>query len=81
MEKKEIMAKLQEVFVEVFDDESLVVEENTTAGDVDEWDSLMHLQLIANVEETFGMHFTLGEINNFANVGEMADCIKKHLEA
>lgn len=79
MNHQEIMEKLLPVFAEVFDDEEITITDQTTAEDIEDWDSLTHLQLISTIEEEFEMHFTLGEINNFANVGEMADCIAQHL--
>lgn len=79
MSDKNLMNQLTEVFRDVFEDDELTISESTTAKDVDGWDSLAHLQLIAAVEEKFGIHFTLGEIQNFANVGEMCDSVEKHL--
>lgn len=79
MNRQEIMDKLTEVFIGVFDDESIVLNDAMTANDIEDWDSLAHLQLISETEETFGIHFSLGEINNFANVGELISCIEKHL--
>lgn len=78
MTKNEVMIKIKEILNDLFDDE-FDVTENTVADDVDGWDSLAHLQVISAMESEFNIHFTLGEINNFANVGEMADSIVKHL--
>ena len=80
MTHAEIMEKLQDVFREVFDDASLSVSDETTAADIEEWDSLTHLELISTVEDTFNVHFSIGEINNFENVGAMCECILKHLQ-
>lgn len=79
MTHEEIMEKLQPVFQEVFDDDSITVVDSTTAADIEDWDSLAHMQLISAVEEEFDIHFNIGEINKFANVGEMADSIAAHL--
>lgn len=79
MNRQEIMDKLTEVFRGVFDDDAIVLNDATTANDIEDWDSLAHLQLISETEEAFGIHFSLGEINNFANVGELVDSIEKHL--
>lgn len=76
----EIMEQLQGIFREQFDDEDIQVEDSTTADDIEDWDSLAHMELIATVEEHFRIRFSLGEINSFANVGEMCDCIVKHLK-
>lgn len=75
MSREEIFKKLNEVFREEFDDEGLTVSEETTAQDVEGWDSLEHIDLIAAVEDAFGIHFTMGEVTGMKNVGAMADLI------
>ena len=75
MTRDEVMADLQEIFRSQFDDEDIVLSDGTTAADIEDWDSLAHMELIARVEAHSGIHFSLGQINNFANVGEMRDCI------
>lgn len=79
MTHEKIMEKLQPVFREVFDDESITVGDSTTSADIEDWDSLAHMQLISAVEEAFDIEFNIGEINKFADVGEMADGIAAHL--
>lgn len=79
MTHEEILKELQPVFRDVFDDEDITVNDATTANDIEDWDSLAHMQLISAVEEAFNIHFNIGEINSFANVGEMVDCIAKHM--
>lgn len=78
MTHTEILDRLQPIFRDLFDDDTIEVTDSTTANDIEDWDSLAHLQLINLVEDEFGIHFSLGEINNFANVGEMVDAIVKH---
>lgn len=80
MTHAEIMEKLQPVFRDIFDDDEITVTDFTTADDIEDWDSLAHMQLISAVEEAFEIEFNIGEINSFANVGEMADGIAKHLK-
>ncbi|MDE6740689.1 MAG: acyl carrier protein [Lachnospiraceae bacterium] len=75
MSKEEVFAKLNEVFRDVFDDESITVTETTTADDIEEWDSLEHINLLAAVEQEFGMKFNMGQVVSMKNVGEMADII------
>ncbi len=75
MTKEEIYEQLNEVFREVFDDESITVNESTTADDIEDWDSLEHINLIAAVEQQFGMKFNMGQVVSMKNVGEMADII------
>ena len=75
MSREEVFVKLNEVFQDVFDDESITVTETTTADDIEEWDSLEHINLLAAVEQEFGMKFNMGQVVSMKNVGEMADII------
>ncbi|MCI9314226.1 MAG: acyl carrier protein [Lachnospiraceae bacterium] len=75
MSRDEVFVKLNEVFQDVFDDESITVTETTTADDIEEWDSLEHINLLAAVEQEFGMKFNMGQVVSMKNVGEMADII------
>ncbi|MBQ9644181.1 MAG: acyl carrier protein [Lachnospiraceae bacterium] len=79
MSRKEIYEKLNEVFRDVFDDEDITVGEETTAADIDGWDSLEHINLIAAVEQEFGVKFTMGQVVTMKNVGEMARLIEEKL--
>lgn len=71
MEREKIIARLTEVFRDVFDNEELVIGDSTTADDIEEWDSLEHISLIAAVEKAFKMRFTMKEVSGMKNVGEM----------
>lgn len=75
MTREEVFGKLNEVFQDVFDEESITVTETTTADDIEEWDSLEHINLLAAVEQEFGMKFNMGQVVSMKNVGEMADII------
>ena len=77
MSREEVFQKLNEVFREEFDDEEILVKEDTTAKDIEGWDSLEHIALMASVEKAFGIRFSMGEITRMKNVGEMADLILK----
>ena len=75
MSREEVFEKLNEVFRDVFDDEEITVTDATTADDIEEWDSLEHINLLAAVEQEFGMKFNMGQVVSMKNVGEMADII------
>lgn len=75
MEKNEILAKVQTIFRDVLDNEEIVLTDETTANDIEEWDSLSHIQLIVAIEKAFGIKFTSLEIMKWKNVGEMLDSI------
>lgn len=75
MTREEIFAKLDIIFQDVFDDDSIFVNENTTANDIEDWDSLEHINLIVAIEKIFAIKFNMGEVNTMKNVGEMVDII------
>jgi len=70
---------LNEIFVDVFDDDSLVLKPEITADDVDGWDSLSHIRLVISVEKAFGLKFSASEVGKLKNVGEFVDLIKAKL--
>ena len=74
---EEIYERLNAVFRDFFDDEDIELDEETTADDIDDWDSLNHITLMAAVEDEFGIRFTMGEVSGMKNVGEMAQIIKE----
>lgn len=78
MTRQEIFEKLNEVFSDVFD-EDITVSAGTTSADIEEWDSLTHITLIAEVEDTFGIKFSMKDVLGMQNVGEMADIIEKNI--
>jgi len=71
MNNNEILPRLNEVFRDVFGESSLSVNENTTSADIEDWDSLEHINLIAAVENEFGLRFKMREVSGMKNVGEM----------
>ncbi len=73
------METLNGIFREVFDDPSIVLKRETTADDIDEWDSLSHINLVIAVETKFNIRFALGELQALKNVGEMADLVEKKI--
>lgn len=75
MTREAVYETLNEVFRDVFDDESITVNDATTSDDIEDWDSLEHINLIAAVEQEFGMKFNMGQVVTMKNVGEMVDII------
>lgn len=75
MSKEEIYERLNMVFRDVFDDDEIEVNENTTSDDIEDWDSLEHINLVAAVEQEFGVKFTMAQVMGMKNVGEMVDII------
>jgi acyl carrier protein len=81
MSREEVYERLNEVFREVFDDEGITVQDETTAKDIEGWDSLEHINLIVAVESEFGIKFSMGQVNGMKNVGEMVDYIWKKIKS
>lgn len=79
MERNEIFEKLTVIFRDVMDNDEIVLEENTTAEDIEEWDSLAHVQLIEKIEGIFGVKFSAKEMNSWEDVGEFVDAIEEKL--
>ncbi len=77
MTREKAYEVLNEIFREVFDDETLTVGPATTAEDIEDWDSLEHINLVVAVEKKFGVKFNIGEVNGMNNVGEMVETILK----
>lgn len=71
MEKQEIIEKITGIFREVFNDNTIVLTDEMTAADVENWDSLTHMLMITKVEETFGVKFKLKELNKLKQVGDI----------
>ena len=75
-----IFERLNDVFRDVFDDDTISVNDNTTSKDIPDWDSLEHINLIVAVEQEFGIKFNMGEVTTMKNVGEMVDIIINKLK-
>ena len=80
MGRKDIFEKINEICRDVFEEDDIVVTDVTTAEDVEGWDSLTHLTLISEIENEFGVKFTMGEIQKSKNVGELVDALVRHLD-
>lgn len=74
-----ILEELQEIFRDVFDDDELVISNETTADDIEDWDSLSHMQLVVQIEKAYNIKFTIAEMKKTANVGEFIEMIEGKL--
>jgi acyl carrier protein len=81
MEKQDVISQITPIFRDVLDNESIQLTETTTAMDIEEWDSLNHIQLIVAIEKHFKVKFTSAEISSFKNVGEMCNAVLRKLAA
>lgn len=73
------LIKIQPIFRDIFDDEELVVTEETTAADVEDWDSFAQVQIVLGIESMFGIKFSTDEVTAFKNVGDVVRAIEKHI--
>ena len=81
MTKQEVMDKLTEIFRDNFDDEGIVLNDETTADDIEDWDSLAQIDLIVAIQKEFNIKLKIDEANSTNNIGEMIDLILKKADA
>jgi len=79
MEREVIYEKMNEIFREVFDDQKLVLTDETSADDIEDWDSFEQINLLVAIEDNFGLEITVKQANAMKNVGEMVDYIYERL--
>jgi acyl carrier protein len=76
MQRDEMLVSINKIFIDILDNDTIVVTEESSADDIEEWDSLTHIQLVVAVEKYFKIRFTSKEIQSWKNVGEMISCIQ-----
>jgi acyl carrier protein len=79
MEEQEILSQVVEIFKDELDNEEIELSMESTAKDIEDWDSLSHIHLMVAIEKHFKIRFTSSEISNFKNVGEMVETVKNRL--
>ncbi|MBR2806324.1 MAG: acyl carrier protein [Oscillospiraceae bacterium] len=79
MTREEVVEKVQDIFRNNFDDDEIVLTDETTAADIEDWDSLEQINLLSTIEREFKIKFTVGDVEGLANVGAMIDVIMKKL--
>lgn len=75
MTREEVYERLNSVFREVFDDDSIELCDETTSDDIEDWDSFEHINLVVAVEDEFSFKIPMGKVITMKNVGEMVDII------
>ncbi len=77
MDRAKVMGELQLIFRDNFDDDSLVLNEATSAEDIDDWDSLEQINLLTAIEKKYGLKFNLADVRGLANIGDMLDLLER----
>ena len=75
MDKNQILSEIENIFRDILDENDISISEDTTANDVEGWDSLTHIQIIVAIERFFKIKFSSKEIMSWKNIGEMIDSI------
>jgi acyl carrier protein len=76
MSRVQVYEKLTELFRDIFDDDAIVVSDNTTAMDVEGWDSLSNIQLILAVESAFRIRLSVAQVSSLAKLGDLVSIIE-----
>lgn len=79
MSREEVFEQVADIIRDVFDDETLEIFENTNADDIEDWDSLININLIVSVEKKFNIKFQIDEIGEMENVGALSDLVIKKM--
>lgn len=80
MNHEQLLIELNEIFIDIFEDESILLKDTTTTDDIESWDSLNHIQMIIAVEKRYKIRFDLNELLNFRNVGDLCNGILKSMK-
>ena len=79
MTREEVFNKVENIFKDIFDDSILSIEDSTNSDDIEEWDSLSHINLIVAIEKEFKVQFNLDELQKLVNVGDMVHLLQSLL--
>ena len=80
MDKELAFEKVQEIFKDIFDDQGLAIEASTSSNDIEDWDSLNHINLVVAIEKEFKIKFNFNELTGLKDVGAMIDLIIEKLK-
>lgn len=75
MDRETVNEKLTDIFRKNFDDDSLVLTDDTTSAEIEDWDSLEQINLVVSIEKAFDIRLNIDEVNRMKNVGKMIDTI------
>lgn len=79
MTREEVFAKVQDIFKDIFDEDDLNISDTTNSDEIEDWDSLNHINLVSAIEKEFKIRFALGELQSLKDVGGMIDLMMDKL--
>lgn len=79
MDRQQVFWKIQQIFKNVFDDDDIILTDNTTANDIEGWDSLQNITILATIEEEFGIKFQIAETRHIMNVGALVNLVSEKI--
>jgi acyl carrier protein len=71
--RSKLLERLTNIFRDVFDEDDILIKDTTTAEDIEDWDSLMHITLVLAVEQEFNLRLKAAEVGKLADVGALVD--------
>ncbi|MBT5400656.1 acyl carrier protein [bacterium] len=80
MTREELFDGVQDIFRDIFDEDDMVIEDKTSSDDIEDWDSLNHINLVSAIEKEFRIRFALGELMALKDVGAMIDLMIEKLK-
>ena len=80
MTRDEVFSGVQDIFRDIFDVDDLVVSDTTNSDEIEDWDSLNHINLVSAIEKEFKIRFALGELMALKDVGAMIDLMIEKLK-
>ncbi len=80
MTREEVFNSVQDIFRDIFDEDDMVIEDKTSSDDIEDWDSLNHINLVSAIEKEFRIRFALGELMSLKDVGAMIDLMVEKLK-
>ncbi|MFT5759373.1 MAG: acyl carrier protein [Alteromonadaceae bacterium] len=80
MTRESVFKEVQDIFRDIFDEDDLMINDETSSNDLDDWDSLNHINLVSAIEQEFKIKFALGELMELKDVGSMVDLMLEKLK-
>jgi len=80
MTRESVFKGVQDIFRDIFDEDDLIISESTSSKDIEDWDSLNHINLVSAIEKEFKIRFALGELMTLKDVGAMIDLMLEKLK-